>query len=70
MVVDVRHEARGGVEIGVRGFVGAEEVGGGVGEGGGGVGGGVGCCWEGGWGVGGGRGGIGSRRGRGGEGHC
>ena len=33
MVVYMRHEARRGVEIGVGGFVGAEEVGGGVGEG-------------------------------------
>lgn len=50
MVVYVRYVAGGGVEVGVGGFVGAEEVGGGVGEGGGGGGrGGVGGCGEG-WG--------------------
>lgn len=57
MVVDVRDEAGGGVEVGVRGGVGAEEVGGWVGEwsrGGGGV---VGGCGEGGGGGGGGGGG-------------
>ncbi len=47
MVVDVCDEAGRGVEIGVGGFVAAEEVVGVVGEGGIGVGRGVGGCWEG-----------------------
>lgn len=47
MVVNVRYESRLGVEVCVGGFVGAEEVGGVVGEGAGGGGGGVGFCWEG-----------------------
>ena len=47
VVVDVRDEAGRGVEVCVRGLVGAEEGGPGVGEGTGGGGGGVGLCGEG-----------------------
>lgn len=55
MLVDVRYEARGGVEVCVGGFVGAVEGGRGVGEGVVRGGGGVGGCGEGGrggWGCG------------------
>lgn len=47
VVVNVRHEARRGVEICIGAFVCAEEIRGGVGEGTVGGVGGVGCFWEG-----------------------